>query len=220
MVERNNAFQQVYRKLQNYYGHQHWWPADDEFEVITGAILTQNTSWSNVEKAIANLKQQGLCSAAAMLEVDTDVLAQLIRSSGYFNQKALRLKTIATWFVQQGSVSGITRLNQTELRQQLLNLKGVGDETADDICLYAFNHPLFVIDSYTRRIFSRLALLKAEHGYHALQQLFHTHLAADTMVYQQYHALIVAHAKQHCRKQPSCVDCPLQDSCKYGQSQH
>jgi endonuclease III related protein len=214
----NNAFQRVYLRLQNYYGHQDWWPAEDEFEIIIGAILTQNTSWSNVEKAIDNLKQQGLCSAQSLVELELDQLAQLIRSSGYFNQKALRLKTIAAWYLERGGLNGLNQLNQIELRQQLLNLKGVGNETADDICLYAFNHPLFVIDSYTRRIFSRLSLLNSEHGYSKLQQLFHQYLPTDAAHYQQYHALIVAHAKQHCRKKPLCIQCPLQVSCEYGQA--
>jgi endonuclease III related protein len=218
MDEGNNAFQLIYLRLHEYYGHQDWWPAEDEFEIIIGAILTQNTNWSNVEKAIDNLKQQDYCSANAVVELDLHQLGQLIRSSGYFNQKALRLKVIASWYLEQGGVSGLSLLKAAELRQQLLSLKGVGEETADDICLYAFNHPLFVIDTYTRRIFSRLSLLKAEQRYTRLQQLFHLHLPADAAHYQQYHALIVAHAKQHCRKKPVCADCPLQVSCEYGQA--
>jgi endonuclease III related protein len=211
----NNAFQRVFLWLQDYYGYQDWWPAEDEFEIIIGAILTQNTNWSNVEKAIDNLKQQELCNAQAIVELETDQLAQLIRSSGYFNQKALRLKNIASWYLEQGAVNGLSQFSQSELRQQLLNLKGVGDETADDICLYAFNHPLFIIDTYTRRIFSRLSLLEYEHSYNRLQQLFHQHLPADAAHYQQFHALIVSHAKQHCRKKPVCADCPLEVSCEY-----
>jgi endonuclease III related protein len=220
MVAGNNSFQQVYLRLHEHYGHQHWWPAEDEFEIIIGAILTQNTSWSNVEKAIDNLKQQGFCNPHALAELEADRLAQLIRSSGYFNQKARRLKTIAGWYLEQGGLSGLRQLSQSELRQQLLSLNGVGDETADDICLYAFNHPLFVIDAYTRRLFSRLSLLNSEHSYSSLQQLFHQHLSADAACYQQYHALIVAHAKQHCRKKPVCALCPLEVSCEYGQSLH
>ncbi len=220
MVAGNNSFQQVYLRLHEYYGHQDWWPAEDEFEIIIGAILTQNTSWTNVEKAIDNLKQQGFCNAPALVELELEQLAQLIRSSGYFNQKALRLKIIAAWYLQQGGLSGLRQFDQSELRQQLLSLKGVGAETADDICLYAFNHPLFVIDSYTRRIFSRLSLLSSEHSYSKLQQIFHQHLPADAAHYQQFHALIVAHAKQHCRKKPVCALCPLEVSCEYGQSSH
>jgi endonuclease III related protein len=218
MVAGNNDFKQVYLTLHDYYGHQDWWPAEDEFEIIIGAILTQNTSWNNVEKAIGNLKKQGCCNAPALVELEQDQLAQLIRSSGYFNQKAGRLKIVASWYLEQGGLSGLGRLKQQELRQQLLALKGVGEETADDICLYAFNHPLFVIDTYTRRIFSRLSLLKAEHSYSQLQHLFHQHLPADAAHYQQYHALIVEHAKQHCRKKPVCTLCPIEVSCEYDQA--
>jgi endonuclease-3 related protein len=216
----NNEILATYHALLDYYGQQSWWPAEDEFEVMVGAILTQNTAWTNVEKAITNLKKRGLCDANSMADVDQQTLAEVIRPSGYYNQKAQRLIRFARWYRQQGEHAGLSHRNTKELRAALLDLNGIGDETADDIVLYAFDKPSFVIDSYTRRLFSRLGLLKEKENYATLQQHFHAMLKPDVALFQQYHALIVSHAKRHCLKKPRCSGCPLTQLCNYnGDSQ-
>jgi len=211
----NNPFQDIYETLLDYYGHQAWWPAQDEFEVMVGAILTQNTAWTNVEKAIANLKQHGLCNAESLAGIEQEALALLIRSSGYFNQKAERLRLFAAWYLDRGGWQNLSALAMDELRSRLLALKGIGEETADDMVLYAFAKPTFVIDTYTRRLFSRLELLPEKAGYGDLQQQFHDCLPADVDLFKQYHALIVTHAKRHCMKQPDCSSCPLRSNCAF-----
>lgn len=205
----------TYELLLKHYGRQEWWPADDNFEVMVGAILTQNTAWSNVEKAILNLKQYKMCNSDGLSKIDQKYLAQLIRPSGYFNQKAERLKLFARWYQQQGGYDPLNKLSLPQLRSLLLGLKGIGEETADDMVLYAFNRPSFVIDSYTRRIFSRLGLCTGTETYHQLQQQFHQQLSHDVEKYKQYHALIVSHAKRHCLKKPCCEACPLALHCEY-----
>lgn len=215
MAGAGNPFKEVYELLLDYYGDQGWWPADDHFEVMVGAILTQNTAWSNVEKALHQLKQHNLCNCDALVTIELDELAALIRSSGYYNQKAQRLKLLAQWYQQQGGYEVLIQSDGVDLRVQLLGLKGIGDETADDIVLYAFNKTSFVIDSYTRRIFSRLGLLDEKAKYELLQQAFHESMDEDVAVYKQYHGLIVSHAKQHCKKKPDCAQCPLEVHCEY-----
>jgi len=214
MVE-ENKIQAVYRYLLEYYGEQQWWPADDDFEVMVGAILTQNTSWTNVEKAMSQLKSRGLCSATALQYISQQELAPVIRSSGYYNQKAERLKSFANWYLEQGEYTSLNKQETTELRPALLALKGVGNETCDDILLYALHRPVFVIDSYTRRIFSRLGCFEDKLKYGFYQQQFQQSLPADVELYKQYHALIVVHAKQFCRKEPDCEGCPLVDHCQF-----
>lgn len=209
------AFKRVYRRLHQHYGAQAWWPADDAFEVMVGAILTQNTSWTNVEKAIANLKHHALCDAEALAQSGQVQIAQIIRSSGYYNQKSTRLIALAEWYLAQGGVDKLRQQALTALRQNLLSINGVGDETADDILLYALQKPVFVIDAYTRRIFSRLGLVDASVRYGDLQRIFHDALETDLELFQQYHALIVMHAKQHCLKKPRCETCPLVSHCHY-----
>lgn len=215
MDANDNPLQDSYRKLLNHYGEQAWWPADDSFEILIGAILTQNTAWSNVEKAIANLKQHGLCDSQALAEIDPQALAPIIRPSGYFNQKAERLVRFSRWYLEQGGFLALRRMPMDKLRRLLLTVNGIGDETADDMLLYAFAKPSFVIDAYTRRLLSRLGLVKENLGYARLQLEFHRELDEDVELYQQYHALIVSHAKQHCRKQPLCPGCPLRSDCQY-----
>lgn len=205
----------VYHRLHDHYGPQAWWPAENPFEVMVGAILTQNTAWTNVEKAIDNLKQQGQCNAQALVAMDVDTLAQLIRPSGYFNQKAKRLKGLAEWFQQAGGMRPLSQLGMDELRAILLSLHGIGDETADDIVLYAFERPSFVIDAYTRRLFSRLGIFDGNESYSVLRDRFQDNLGREVQLYQQYHALIVMHAKQHCKKKPDCFQCPLAQQCGY-----
>jgi endonuclease-3 related protein len=211
----NNTLDGVYATLLDYYGMPAWWPAEDDFEVMVGAILTQNTAWPNVEKAIANLKQQDHCNPQSLAKLELDELAGLIRPSGYFNQKARRLRGFAAWYLEQGGHAPLAQLDTAELRARLLALHGIGDETADDIVLYAFHKPSFVVDAYTRRIFSRLGFLHGKEKYLEIQKMFHDKLEREVPLYNRYHALIVSHAKRHCMKRPDCSGCPLHSGCRY-----
>ena len=202
----------VHDQLLARYGHRHWWPADTPFEVCVGAILTQNTAWTNVEKAIANLKGAGLLTPVALRQIPLDVLAGLIRPAGFFNVKAARLLTFVSWLFEHhdGSLERLFAGDWREARQELLQVKGIGAETADCILLYAGGHPSFVVDAYTRRIFSRLGLLPSvDTPYETVRSLFMAQLPVDTRLYNEYHALIVEHAKVHCRTRPRCIECPL-----------
>jgi endonuclease-3 related protein len=186
---------------------------------MIGAILTQNTAWSNVEKALDKLRENDCLDVQPLIEVDAKRLAIWIRSSGYFNQKANRLKNFADWYCKQGGYEALTARETGELRGDLLAVHGIGDETADDILLYAFHRAIFVIDTYTRRVFSRLNLLSQKGSYRDLQRRFHENLDEEVAMFQQYHALIVEHAKQHCRNKPRCEDCPLALSCHYAKQE-
>ncbi|MDX8412213.1 MAG: endonuclease III domain-containing protein [Mariprofundaceae bacterium] len=181
---------------------------------MVGAILTQNTNWKNVEMAIASLKDAGMLDAEKIAACDTVRIGELIRASGFFKQKAARLKIFCRFYLAQGKESGLKRLGNP--RQALLALHGIGPETADSMLLYALNIPVFVVDAYTQRIFSRLGLLAAKASYADTQQLFHDHLTVETGLFNEYHALIVAHAKRHCRVKPLCSGCPLHDLCPTG----
>jgi endonuclease-3 related protein len=201
-----NKVKTIYNILLKQYGPQRWWPTrtkNKQFEVIIGAILTQNTSWKNVEKALINLEKQNLISKDKILKTRKDKLAKLIRPSGYYNQKAERLKLAAKFFTK----------HKQPTRQQLLEVKGIGPETADSILLYAFNQPIFVIDAYTKRIFSRIGMCKDHCEYHELQIIFHKSLKRSPKIFNEYHALLVELAKQHCTKTPSCKDCPINKLC-------
>ncbi len=178
---------------------------------MVGAILTQNTNWKNVEKAIFNLKQADALHAEAILDMDNARLRELIRPSGFFNQKADRLKLFCTFYLRHGKENGLKKLPNP--RAELLAQKGIGPETADSILLYALQMPVFVVDAYTRRIFSRLGLISADIDYTATQTLFMNHLPADVLLFNTYHALIVEHAKRHCRVKPDCATCPLLCCC-------
>jgi len=203
----------VYKKLRKYYGCQHWWPADTPFEVMVGAILVQNTAWTNVERAIARLESRSCLTPQAILDAPLPQLAEWLKPSGYFNVKAQRLRNYCQWYVDAGEFSRLSFVDTGTLRKQLLTVNGIGPETADDILLYAFERPVFVIDAYTRRIFSRLKLLASDAGYEALRHQFETHLQTDVAVFNEYHALIVRHAKDTCKKRPDCVDCCLARIC-------
>ncbi len=203
----------VFQTLLEAYGDQEWWPGETKFEVMIGAILTQNTAWSNVEKAIKNLKQAGIFSETALLVASHDEVAQLIRPSGYFNIKTHRLKQFCTALQQQGGEQALKKLETTELRKQLLNIKGIGPETADDILLYAFQRPVFVIDAYTRRIFSRLGKVAGDEPYEELRAGFELALEPNAELFNEYHALIVCHAKHFCKNKPTCIGCPLTSLC-------
>lgn len=198
------------------YGRQQWWPADSPFEVMLGAILTQNTNWSNVEKALALLKQQVRLNPEALLSLSTVDLEICLKPSGYFRVKTQRIQNYCRWYLVQGAYSGLDRLATPELREQLLKVQGIGPETADDILLYAFNRPVFVIDAYTRRLLQRLGLIQGQEKYEYCRQLFETQLPKSVDLYKQYHALIVIHAKQQCRKtKPVCHACQLVQDCFY-----
>jgi endonuclease-3 related protein len=207
------TFQQVYKKLFARYGPQHWWPADSPFEIMVGAILTQNTAWSNVERAIDNLKSHSCLSPQAVLKTPLPDLAEQLKPSGYFNIKAQRLRNFCQWYVDEGEYGCLSRIATDELRKQLLSVNGVGPETADDMLLYAFERPVFVVDAYTRRIFSRLALIEHDSGYENIRHQFENGLKADVIVFNEYHALIVRHAKDACKKRPVCVSCCLSKGC-------
>ena len=207
------TFKRVYKKLSKHYGPQHWWPGDSPFEVMVGAILTQNTAWTNVERAITNLKTNDCLTPAAILAAPVDDLAQWLQPSGYFNVKAKRLRNYCQWYVDAGQFSKLKTWDTKTLRKQLLGVSGVGPETADDILLYAFNRPVFVIDAYTRRLFSRLKLVDAEMGYEGLRSLFEDKFTNDAALFNEYHALIVRHAKEVCKKCPACEICCLSATC-------
>ena len=207
---------QVYKILSTAYGDCDWWPAKTPFEVVIGAILTQNTNWNNVEKAIANLRNADVLTSSAIIKIKREELEQLIRPSGFFRQKAERLQLFCNYLHQHhhGSLEKLLQRDMTLVRDELLSLKGIGPETADSILLYAGQRPSFVIDSYTMRLFKRLGVLSGNEKYQQVRELFMTELPEQVILYNQYHALIVNHCKQFCRKQPKCSGCPLQDNCQ------
>ena len=201
-----------YQTLFSVYGPQHWWPGRSRFEVIVGAILTQNTSWTNVARAIANLRREKLLDLPAIQRVPAPRLARLIRSSGYFRQKTRKLKAFAS-FVDQHYAGSLTRMFRTptpKLRAELLVVHGIGPETADSILLYAGRHPVFVIDAYTRRLLERHGLASPQNSYEQLRALFEQSLPASHQLFNEFHALIVHIGKTFCRKSaPLCHSCPL-----------
>jgi endonuclease III related protein len=204
----------IYNALYARFGPQRWWPGKTPFEVMVGAILTQNTSWGNVEKAIAVLKKKKLLTPAALSRLPRRELATLIRPSGYYNIKALRLEAFVEFFLSAyaGRPSAMARENDAVLRQRLLAVNGIGEETADSILLYALNKPVFVVDAYTRRIFSRHRLCPGDSTYAGLQAIFMNGLKRDRILFNEYHALIVRLGKEYCRKErPRCEQCPLRD---------
>ena len=209
---------EMYRCLIGHFGPQHWWPAETPLEIMIGAILTQNTSWSNVEKAISNLRNHGLISLDRLVSLSNDELAEYIRPAGYYNIKAKRLKNLLHLIADEYK-GDLTRLFDQEtdtIRAELLSVNGVGHETADSMVLYAANRPLFVVDAYTHRILSRHDMAPDEASYHDLQALFMDHLPEDTDLYNEFHALIVLTGKNFCRKKPLCPDCPLNNWEKAG----
>ena len=201
----------MYQKMYHHYGPLHWWPGEIPFEVMVGAILTQNTAWSNVEKAIANLKKAKVLNLRALLGLSDAKLAKLIRPAGYFRVKTKRLKNFLKFLMEEcdGNISKLKRQPFGVLRHKLLSVNGIGPETADSILLYALEKPVFVIDAYTRRILSRHHLCKKEAGYEELQQFFMDHLKPDTPHYNEYHAQLVNIGKDFCRIKPRCEQCPL-----------
>lgn len=204
---------QYYDALFAAFGPQRWWPGRTSFEIIVGAILTQNTSWGNVERAIKNLRRSKLLTVRAMEEVPFGRLAAQIRSSGYFRQKAKKLKAFVRFLraEYQGSLRKMLRAPAARLREQLLAVYGIGPETADSILLYAGRHPVFVVDAYTRRLLERHHLAGPSHSYEAIRQFFERSLPPDAPLYNEFHALIVRTGKDYCRaSHPRCEECPLQ----------
>jgi endonuclease-3 related protein len=203
----------IYRALYRAYGSQHWWPGDTAFEMMVGALLTQNTAWVNVEKAIANLKRERLLTVSRLHGVPKKKLALLIRPSGYFNIKTKRLKHLLEFIRSHyaGSLKKMFAGDPETLRRKLLDVNGIGPETADCILLYAGEKPFFVVDAYTKRVFSRHGFISDNEEYHAVQQLFIANLPRDARMFNEYHALIVRVGKEYCKKgRPLCNECPLE----------
>jgi len=210
-----NKSLEVYKLLHKSFGQQHWWPMGGgfrprEWEVCVGAILTQNTAWTNVEKALANLRKHKVVTAEKMLQAKTNDLAIMIKPSGYYNQKAARLRGFSEYVLSFGSVQ---KFLKNAGRHDLLKVKGIGPETADSILLYACGKPHFVVDAYTKRIFARVGLVKNNAGYDEIQKFFEKNMKKDEKLYNEFHALIVELAKRHCKKKPLCKSCPLEGKC-------
>ncbi len=209
----------IYRQLLEAYGPQGWWPGDGPIEVMVGAVLTQATNWRNVEKAISRLKEEGLLSFRELACVDQERLAQVIRPAGYYNVKAQRLKALARFLVEMwgGDVAALSSQPPEQVRQALLGVYGLGPETVDSILLYALGHPYFVVDAYTKRIFRCLGLGPPTEEYETWQRYFMDRLPPNTQMFNEYHALLVRHGKERCRKRPYCPGCPLIAICSTGQ---
>lgn len=210
------ALRRIYAGLRSAYGEQPWWPAETPFEVVVGAVLTQNAAWSNVEKAIARMKAAGLLGLDALLAADDVTLAEAIRPSGYFNIKAGRLRNLCRFLAEEGGLDAFAARPLEEQRPALLAVNGVGPETADDILLYALDRPVFVIDTYTRRLLQRHDLAQGGEGYEELRLGFEHALGPDLYLFQQFHALIVMHAKAACHKVPNCPVCVIRGDCPSG----
>jgi endonuclease III related protein len=203
------ALQGIYRRLFHAFGPQHWWPGDTPLEIAVGAFLTQNTAWTNAEKAIAVLRSRRLLSLKRLARLSPVELAPLIRSAGFHNIKAVRLTAFLGWLKKSGGLAVLNRMPTPELRTQLLARHGVGPETADSILLYALSRPVFVVDAYTRRILSRNGLIAGDEPYESLRSTFESSLPHSARLYNEYHALLVHLAKVNCRSRPLCNSCPL-----------
>lgn len=206
------TLEKIYQTLHAYYGNLDWWPAETAFEVVVGAILTQNTAWANVEKALANFEED--LSPERILSLDSEELEEIIRPAGYFRQKARYLKSVTEWFMPyEGDLDRIKNRPLSEVRSELLQVYGVGNETADSILLYAFDLPTFVVDAYTMRLFRRIPI-DAGQTYRAIQDHCHKVLPRDVDLYKNFHALIVQVGKDYCKKKMACSGCPLGGICQ------
>ncbi|HOK66066.1 MAG TPA: endonuclease III domain-containing protein [Anaerohalosphaeraceae bacterium] len=210
---RSETLMDIYRRLYTRFGPQHWWPGETPLEVMIGAVLTQNTNWKNVERAIANLKAASLLDIRKLEQLSPDRLAELIRPAGYFNIKARRLKNLIAWLSKRcsGQIESLKELPTGRLREELLSIRGIGPETADSILLYALEKPVFVVDAYTARILGRHHLLEEGAGYEEIQSLFESALPKDTVLFNEYHALLVRCGKEFCKPKAACRGCPLED---------
>jgi endonuclease-3 related protein len=211
MIKSKNLLK-IYKTLLKEFSLQKWWPADSPFEVMVGAVLTQNTNWNNVSRAIANLKKKSLLTPKGIVSADKRKLMAAIRPSGFYNQKAAYLKGLSQYISVRyfGDLQKMSRAETSVLRKELLGIKGLGPETADSILLYACNKPVFVIDAYTRRIFGRHGVKIKDSDYSGWQRFFESNLPKDAGLFNEYHALIVRLAKERCRKKPDCQGCPLE----------
>lgn len=210
--ELSNTLNKIYSKLFNAFAKQHWWPGKTQFEVIVGAILTQNTAWTNVERAINNLKKAKLLAPKKLHDLSQDELAKLIKPAGYFNIKAKRLKHFLNYLFDKysGRLDRFFKRRTSLLRKELLAVNGIGPETADSILLYAGKHPVFVVDAYTRRILSRHMIISPYAGYDDIQKIFMQNLSHDVQLFNEYHALLVRVGKEFCKTtKPLCRKCPL-----------
>jgi endonuclease-3 related protein len=204
---------EIYQILFDRFGPQHWWPGQTQFEIITGAILTQNTNWANVEKAITNLKATDRLTPEKLHRLDVSQLAELIRPAGYYNIKAKRLKNFVNWLFDNydGRLTNLETLDTDRLRAELLAVKGIGPETADSILLYALGRPIFVVDAYTARIAFRHQLIDPDADYERLRELFQSNLPQDIQLFNEYHALLVRVGKEFCKPKARCPGCPLEE---------
>jgi len=202
----------IHQCLADFFGPLNWWPGDSALEIMIGAILTQNTNWENVSKSIKKIKEKELLNVKALFQIDEQELSQLIKSCGYYNLKAKRLKNFIRFFYQKydGLIEKMFKEDWQYLRGELLTVNGIGQETADSILLYAGGKPVFVVDTYTKRIFQRHELVSSEDSYEQIQQVFMKNLPEDYRLYNEFHAQIVMVGKKYCkRNNPNCPDCPL-----------
>lgn len=211
-TQKTQLFMAMYRALLGRFGHRNWWPASTRFEVCVGAVLTQNTAWKNVVKAIDNLKAAAALDAHAIHRLPLDELAGLIRPAGYFNVKARRLRNFVDHLVQRhgGDLTSLFASPVDALREELLSINGVGKETADSIVLYAAEKPIFVVDAYTRRVLHRHGIIEEKTDYDTIQRLFHANLPADLELFNDFHEQFVAVGHHFCRRKPHCQGCPLE----------
>ena len=215
----HSPLNEVYRRLFDAFGRQHWWPGESPFEVMVGVVLTQNTNWQNVERAIRNLRDADLLEPHALHDVPVEELEELIRPAGYFRVKARRLKSLLDFLVERfdGSLDAMFQTELTELRQQLLEVHGIGPETADSILLYAGGLPSFVVDAYTHRVFARHGWIDFDADYHQIQDYVQSSLPQDVPLFNEFHALLVRLGKDYCRKTgPKCAACPLREMLPHG----
>ncbi|MFC1764507.1 endonuclease III domain-containing protein [Planctomycetota bacterium] len=206
-----NTVETIFQTLLAHFGPQHWWPGDSPFEVMVGAVLTQNTNWSNVEKALQRLKDADVLSAQALYQLEPDTLAGYLRPAGYFRLKTQRLRNLLRWLIDSydGDLHNLASRSWEILREELLAIKGIGPETADSILLYAMDRPVFVVDAYTARVAVRHGLIEPPFDYHELQELFVSHLPQEVKLFNEFHALLVALGKDYCKPKPRCENCPL-----------
>ena len=216
MKEGKGLLMLCYERLLRSYGRQGWWPGESRFEVVVGAILTQRTNWRNAERSIALLKEKGLMDPKALARVDLGELEEALKPAGFYRQKAIYLKNMASLIVKDfsGDIDGLLHLPSDMLREILLSVKGVGPETADSIILYAADKPECVSDAYTTRILNRLGLI-LERRYDSVKRFLQKALPMKLEVLKEFHALMVRHGKERCKVKPKCVDCPLNDLCLY-----
>lgn len=208
----SETLREMYAAMMEAYGPQSWWPGETPTEVVIGAILTQNTNWKNVERAIARLRAAGALEWGRLRDMPVEEVAELIRPAGYYNVKARRLKNFVTWLFDEagGELGGLAHRDLGELRESLLSVSGVGRETADAILLYALGKATFVVDAYTARVAKRHRLIDVDAGYEELKELYESALPADAEMFGEYHALLVAVGKKHCKPRAQCMGCPLE----------